>query len=648
MFGMINRPEAFSVKEYEKFYNDLFFRVTGEYAPSWFVQDTLVMGCYMNQFFINVLATDSMQNCRGKVQTAFSYKQNPRMELCSRYDHMINAFILGLDFLMIQEKKGVDIDDKTKISFLMFLLTHDIGHGPFSHPFELMVDGYKGMHEDIGKRTILEREELVKAMDKIYPGLANDVVNFKENDKYGLVSLLEGQFDFDRAAFMLADTFQCDSGNNHTNKSIYIIKDLETSIYRIMKAITFKDGKVYYDENCFNYMQFFLKTRKENYETLYCSPDRLLYDDMLTAIGKRVIELELDKIEYSPSDRNAMFYDRIVSSVGFIRKMKEKHAGIDLDLYHSFNDDDFNSMFYLLNFIDDPVLNEYCRICSSDIEEMITDYDVIEFASEEEMLDFKTSNHDAIVSKQRVNVYKSTEDENVRFLMNDGTIIDFKDHPDRTLDINPVYRYYAFKPEKKIGFSDEEYETVFRVIENTIRGELERPENMFPNNISGLAGVVHERLMDMRAILNNGGNISDYMASTGVSLREVATTLLAGAKTKKLQICARTLLIPQSELGNSIQIVDCETEDRKKSIISQFRDIIISDEPDDVESNYRADYLANNAFLSDDSSKVLFYRPFLNKFSNYSSIARKQIEKLLPENSLPLKMKFLHKNINVA
>ena len=643
MFTMIDRPEGFTAKDYERYYNELFLGVTGKYQPSWFVQDSLVMGCYVNQFFIDILSTDVMQNCRDKIQTAYAYKQHPRLELCSRYDHMIHAFILGLDFLMIQEKKGIDIDDKTKIAFLTFLITHDIGHGPFSHPFEVMVGGYKGMHEDIGKRTILENKGIREAMDRIYPGLAEDVVNFKALDKYGFASLLEGIFDFDRAAFMIADTFECD-GTLHPNKSVYIVNDLTRSIYNIMNSIVLKDGEVYYDEACLRDIEFFLKTRKENYETLYLSPDRILYDELLSKIGKRTMELNLDELQYSSDDKNALYYDKIVRFATFIREMKEKHKDVNLDMYHAFNDNDFVDVFFLLHLIDDYELNEYCCFYASNIEEMINDYSVVEFGTEEELAAFKAENPEAFVAKSKVKVYESTEEEHIRFLRADGSVVDFNDHPKRLLDTKTAFRYYAFLKEKKIGLDDERYEVLFQVLEATIKEELERTENLFPNISGGLVVDIHGKMMNIRNFLQAGGSINEYMASFDVSLSEMAVVLLSGAKTKKLRTCAQLLLIPQSELGSVVDVVSYNSQEEKNGAISRFEDIVFEDNPRDCENNYYDGYIVRNALISKEGgNSLLIYKPILNKPSNYSDGAKGEIEALFAENNLRLKRSFLVK-----
>ena len=234
--------------------------------------------------FLDIINTFPMQKSRGKIQTSQCYKNYPRMDV-TRFDHMVFAESLGVDLLVTLEKNGFHIDNETKIAFLVFLLTHDIGHGPFSHPFEQMVDGYKGMHEDIGRRAIEEIPEVKNTLENIYPGLTERVINFKEYDKYGLYALLEGIFDLDRAAFLIMDTYLMDG----EDKSI-AYKSVVESIYTIFDNIVLQDGKIYIKEAAFQAVDNFIKIRYENYKGVYQSSIRVLSDLVLKRLGTNVLK----------------------------------------------------------------------------------------------------------------------------------------------------------------------------------------------------------------------------------------------------------------------------------------------------------------------------------------------------------------------
>lgn len=360
--------------------------------------------------FMEICNTHPMKMSNLKIQTAHCYKVHYRME-DTRFDHMVFAQSLGVDLLSILEKKGYGIDNQTKIAFLVFLLTHDIGHGPFSHPFEQMVNGYKGMHEDIGRRVLKEDAELHSILESIYPGLTERVIHFKEHDQYGLSALLEGIFDLDRAAFLIMDTFLME-GEDHEES----FHDIIDSVYKIFDSIILRDGKVYFDFKCFREMDDFIRIRRENYE-VYQSPKRVLDDLLLKRIGERVpiaIRIKNDKFQ----SLDASIQEEIKAFITFIEDMKRLKANIPLQQYYSFGDYHFERIFQLLLLLEDPELSRDCYLC-------LSSFDLFDHYYEIEINQGKTGQEDFYIDN-RFTIYKSKPDENITFLKGEEKI-DYKD-----------------------------------------------------------------------------------------------------------------------------------------------------------------------------------------------------------------------------
>lgn len=366
--------------------------------------------------FIKIIDTKPMRAANGKIQTAHTYKMHPRME-DTRLDHMVFAESLGVDLLNILDKKGYNIDNKTKIAFLVFLLTHDIGHGPFSHPFEQMVDGYKGMHEDVGRRT-LQDKELSDILESIYPGLTDRVVNFKKYDEYGLSCLLEGIFDLDRAAFLIMDTYLMDGINNSDN-----FYDIVDSVYKIFDSIILSNGKVYYDYRCFREMDDFIRIRRENYG-VYQSPNRLLDDLILKKLGV-LAPITIDKKKDVFASLPDYIKEEIVRFIEFIGHMKRDKANIDLEEYYSFEDYNFERIFKLLILLDDETLTRYCLMCLASFDDFSRYYDIR--INEEE------TGKEEFYVENKITAYKSNAEENVIFIK-DGKELDYKDCTDRRVE----------------------------------------------------------------------------------------------------------------------------------------------------------------------------------------------------------------------
>ena len=91
------------------------------------------------------------------------------------------------------------------IAELIKVAGHDIGHFPFSHAFEEQVIEKRGFHEEIGKKLMLEDEEITKVINSISPSLhsileelySKNIMNFKSHD--------ESSYDNDRLDYLQRD-----------------------------------------------------------------------------------------------------------------------------------------------------------------------------------------------------------------------------------------------------------------------------------------------------------------------------------------------------------------------------------------------------------------------------------------------------------
>ena len=404
--------------------------------------------------FLDIIDSFPMRMSMGKIQTAQCYKNHPRMEV-TRFDHMVFAESIGVDLLAILEDNGFHIDNETKIAFLVFLLTHDIGHGPFSHPFEQMVDGYKGMHEDIGRRAIEEIPEVKNVLENIYPGLTERVVNFKEHDKYGLYALLEGIFDLDRAAFLIMDTYLMDGEDKEK-----AFDEIVESVYTIFDNIVLKDGKAYIKECAFKAVDDFIRIRYENYKGVYQSSNRVLSDLVLKRLGTSVLQYsKTDEFKERVNKLPFNIAKEILDFVDFIAEMKLKKADIDLEKYYNFEDRNFERIFQFLMLLDNPEISRDCLVMISPnkMNNMYyqVDKDVPEYGSE----DFYVDNV--------VKIYKSTVDENITFIREDGSTIDYKDCAGKFTD-NLTYR-------ETLSFTRRAVESLYN--EGIVRRNLEEELN---------------------------------------------------------------------------------------------------------------------------------------------------------------------------
>ncbi|MDA3787557.1 MAG: HD domain-containing protein [Desulfobacula sp.] len=91
-------------------------------------------------------------------------------------------------------------------------LLHDIGHMPFSHAAEQVFLGNDFTHEDISKYIIQNNPSISKKLEKngIKPQIVASLLKGKPLKEYALLKkFISGEFDADRADFLLRDSYFC-------------------------------------------------------------------------------------------------------------------------------------------------------------------------------------------------------------------------------------------------------------------------------------------------------------------------------------------------------------------------------------------------------------------------------------------------------
>jgi len=122
--------------------------------------------------------------------------------------HLANRIIEKLDFS--EFTKDQKDREKTEQIFRYAALLHDIGHGPFSHFFEVACKkiGLKFSHTRRTRKIIKEYEPLNKLLSEVYDDLPNQIQQVFEgtHPKSYLVDLISSQLDIDRLDYLLRDT----------------------------------------------------------------------------------------------------------------------------------------------------------------------------------------------------------------------------------------------------------------------------------------------------------------------------------------------------------------------------------------------------------------------------------------------------------
>lgn len=206
----------------------------------------------------------------------------------TRLQHSKGTYALKLDVLIRlfdnpSWRKLFSPPDKKKylMAELLSSLLHDIGHGPFSHTFETIINAPKGNHEIIARRIILENEELRTSLETILPELPMLIVEVMEKDPLGLHFLDEGNIDIDRGDFIVRDVLQL-SGIS-----------LKQMVDQIFTKITYRyisdDGvhkKPVFQLEALEDIKLFLNQRFENYKNVYYSKNSKRTEHIFETFGK--------------------------------------------------------------------------------------------------------------------------------------------------------------------------------------------------------------------------------------------------------------------------------------------------------------------------------------------------------------------------
>ncbi len=166
-----------------------------------------------------VLETRAFQRLRRVHQMGFAWQVYPGAEH-SRFGHALGAFHVAQRIV-----RQLGLDPRIALHVKVAALLHDIGHGPFSHSWEL---GFPGCdHEAWGARIVAEDPELAGALEALEPGLPQTIRSFWEGRYTPAYArkLVSSQLDVDRLDYLLRD--------GHYSGAGYATYDLDWIIHAL-------------------------------------------------------------------------------------------------------------------------------------------------------------------------------------------------------------------------------------------------------------------------------------------------------------------------------------------------------------------------------------------------------------------------------
>lgn len=275
----------------------------------------------------------------------------------SRFTHSLGAYQMAN--LVITNVMGMnEISEYEKLVFLCSALLHDIGHGPYSHAFENVMEK---SHEDMSVSLILSPLTDVNKILSINDNLANDISSvISHSGKFPLIeSLVSSQLDVDRMDYLSRDAYFTGAAYGHID------------YFRILRSMLIKDNQVMVRASGVHSIESYLMSRYHMYFQVYYHPVARSYECILEGIYARLKDLTLDNKEIDASidsfisvlknNDNILEYINLDDSYvnGFIKQLTRSKDKILNTLANAFLD---RHLFNFIELANEPTIEELNRI----------------------------------------------------------------------------------------------------------------------------------------------------------------------------------------------------------------------------------------------------------------------------------------------
>mgnify|MGYP000988684431 CR=1 FL=1 len=151
----------------------------------------------LDDFTQELLDTPQMQRLRRVKQLGFSNLVYPGANH-TRFEHSLGT--MHLTSLLTKNLNSIEEDKKIEIKAAALL--HDVGHGPFSHVTENVIDKYtRRRHDDV--KEVLGKEEIKEVLKKYGVSSRNLVTHIKGETSLG--QILSSEIDVDRMDYLVRD-----------------------------------------------------------------------------------------------------------------------------------------------------------------------------------------------------------------------------------------------------------------------------------------------------------------------------------------------------------------------------------------------------------------------------------------------------------
>jgi len=178
----------------------------------------------------------------------------------TRFEHSIGVLHLSKTLLQNPNLSPIISDDEAEEVKLAALL-HDVGHGPFSHIYEHLLEKFLSKtHEDL-TRWVITKSELSDKLRSL--GFDPDRISrlavgeLREKDRDFLDQIIRSAIDVDKLDFVVRDTY-------HTGAEYGFV-----DIYRLLRTLDILEGNLALDAGALSAFESFILARVESFKSIY-------------------------------------------------------------------------------------------------------------------------------------------------------------------------------------------------------------------------------------------------------------------------------------------------------------------------------------------------------------------------------------------
>jgi len=203
----------------------------------------------------------------------------------SRFSHSLGVYEVARRIIYEVGDVNKTLTENEKLITLCAALLHDVGHGPYSHTFEMIFDTN---HEEWTTRILLdEHSEIHQVLESYESGFSKKVVSIINKECYLekclgeachhriMNAIVSSQLDADRLDYLQRDAY-----NTGTSYG-------EIDLDRLIRSFLIVDNKIAFKFTSMHAIESYLLSRYHMYWQVYYHPVAISYELILILLFKR-------------------------------------------------------------------------------------------------------------------------------------------------------------------------------------------------------------------------------------------------------------------------------------------------------------------------------------------------------------------------